>query len=79
MIHIGRSGVGAAALGLVVGLVLSAGALLAMRSVLYGVEVYDMPTILLVVLTLSAVTLLATTVPALRVARIDPAKALREE
>jgi hypothetical protein len=79
MIHIGRSGVGAAALGLVVGLVLSAGALRAMRSVLYGVEVYDMPTILLVVLTLSAVTLLATTVPALRVARIDPAKALREE
>jgi macrolide transport system ATP-binding/permease protein len=79
MIHIGRSGVGAAALGLVVGLVLSAGALRAMRSVLYGVVVYDMPTILLVVLTLSAVTLLATTVPALRVARIDPAKALREE
>jgi predicted permease len=79
MIHIGRSGVGAAALGLVVGLVLSAGALRAMRSVLYGVDVYDMPTILLVVLTLSAVTLLATTVPALRVARIDPAKALREE
>jgi ABC-type lipoprotein release transport system permease subunit len=34
---------------------------------------------LVVVLTLSVVTLLATTVPALRVARIDPAKTLREE
>ena len=79
MIHIGRSGVGAAALGLVVGLILSAGALRAMRSVLYGVDVYDVPTILVVVLTLSVVTLLATTVPALRVARIDPAKTLREE
>jgi ABC-type lipoprotein release transport system permease subunit len=50
-----------------------------MRSVLYGVDVYDLPTILAVVLTLSVVTLLATTVPTLRVARIDPAKTLREE
>ena len=79
MIHIGRSGVSAAALGLVVGLILSAGALRAMRSALYGVGVYDATTILLVVLTLSAVTLLATIVPTLRVARIDPAKTLREE
>src|SRR5260370_15437581 len=79
MIHIGRSGVSAAALGLVVGLILSAGALRAMRSVLYGVGVYDAPTILLAVVTLSAVMLLATIVPTLRVARIDPAKTLREE
>jgi macrolide transport system ATP-binding/permease protein len=79
MMHIGRSGVGASALGLVLGLILCAGALRAMRSVLYGVGIYDVPTILVVVLTLSAVTLLATTVPALRVARIDAAKTLREE
>jgi predicted permease len=79
MLHIGRSGVGASALGLVLGLILCAGALRAMRSVLYGVRVYDVPTILVVVLTLSAVTLLATTIPALRVARIDAAKTLREE
>ncbi len=79
MIHIGRTGVAAAALGLFVGLLLSAGALRVMRSVLYGVDVYDVPTILVVVLTLSSVTLLATIVPTLRVARIDPAKTLREE
>ncbi len=79
MIHIGRSGVVASALGLVLGLILCAGALRAMRSVLYGVGVYDVPTILVVVLTLTAVALLATTVPALRVARIDPAKTLRDE
>ena len=79
MIDIGASGAGASGLGLAVGLILCAGTLRAMRSVLYGVGVYDVPTILMVVLTLSGVTLLATTVPALRVARIDPAKTLREE
>ena len=78
MIQVGRTGVGASALGVVLGLILCAGALPAMRSVLYGVGVYDAPTILAVVLTLCAVTLLATT-PILRVASIDPAKTLREE
>jgi ABC-type antimicrobial peptide transport system permease subunit len=79
MIHIGRMGVGASAVGLILGLVLCMGALRAMRSVLYGVGIYDAPTILAVVVTLSVVTLLAATVPALRVARIDPAKTLRDE
>jgi len=41
--------------------------------------VYDALTILVVLLTLLAVTLLAIIVPTLRVARIDPAKTLREE
>jgi ABC-type antimicrobial peptide transport system permease subunit len=41
MIHIGRSAVGASALGLVLGLILCVGALRAMRSVLYGVGVYS--------------------------------------
>ena len=66
-------------LGLVLGLILCAGALRALHSVLYGVVVYDIPTILVVALTLSAVSILATTVPTLRIARIDPAKTLREE
>jgi ABC-type antimicrobial peptide transport system permease subunit len=79
MIHIGTPGVSASTLGLVLGLILSAGALRAMRSVLYGVDVYDMPTIVVAVLTLSIVTLLATTAPAMRVARIDLVKTLREE
>jgi predicted permease len=79
MIQIGRSGVGASALGLVVGLLLSAGALRALRSALYGVGVYDPPTMLAVVLTLSSVTFLATLMPSLRVASIDPVKTLRDE
>ncbi len=38
MMHIGRSGVGASALGLILGLMLCAAALRAMRSILYGVR-----------------------------------------
>jgi putative ABC transport system permease protein len=79
MVHIGAPGVGASALGLILGLVLCAGALRAMQSVLYGVSVYDLPTILIVVLTLAGVTLVATAAPALRITGIDPAKTLREE
>ena len=79
MVHIGAPGVGASALGLILGLILCAGALRAMDSVLYGVSVYDLPTIFIVVLILAGVTLVATTVPALRIAGIDPAKTLREE
>jgi ABC-type lipoprotein release transport system permease subunit len=48
-------------------------------SVLYGVGVYDLPPLAAVALTQAAVTLLATTVPAMRIARIDPAKTLRDE
>jgi ABC-type antimicrobial peptide transport system permease subunit len=79
MTDVGRPGLGASALGLVLGLFLCVGALRAMRSVLYGVQVYDWPTILVVVLMLSAVILLAAVLPTLRVARIDPARTLREE
>jgi len=79
MIHIGAPGVRASALGLILGLILCAGALRAMHSVLYGVGVYDAPTLALVILTLGLVTLLATILPTLRIAKIDPAKTLREE
>ncbi len=79
MVQIGRSGAGASVLGLFLGLVLCAGALRVMRSVLYGVGVYDAPTLATVVLTLMLVTLLATTLPTLRIAKIDPANSLREE
>jgi predicted permease len=79
MVQVGGPGVRASAAGLLSGLILCMGALRAMRSVLYGVGVYDVTTIVVVVLTLVAVTLLATTAPALRIARIDPAKTLRDE
>jgi macrolide transport system ATP-binding/permease protein len=79
MVQIGRCGAAASVLGLFLGLVLCAGALRWMRSVLHGVGVYDAPTLASVVLTLVLVSLLATTLPALRIARIDPARTLREE
>jgi predicted permease len=79
MLQIGRPGVGASLLGVVLGLVLSAGALRVMRGVLYGVGVYDVPTVATVVLTLVLVTLLATILPTLKIAKIDPANTLREE
>lgn len=79
MVNIGGPGLRASALGLILGLVLCAGALRTMRSVLYGVGVYDTATILSVVLVLASVTLIAGTVPTLRIAQIDPAQTLREE
>jgi hypothetical protein len=79
MIHTSRSAVGASALGLVLGLILEAATLPALRNALYGVGVCDTSTILGVVLTLTAVTLLAAVIPTVRVARIDPARTLREE
>jgi ABC-type antimicrobial peptide transport system permease subunit len=79
MVHIGVPGVRASLMGLILGLVLCAGALRVMHSVLFGIGVYDTPTILAVVAILAVITLLAATVPTLRIAGIDPAKTLRDE
>lgn len=79
MVHIGGAGMTAAAVGLVLGVALSMGVLRTMKSVLYGVGVYDGPTLLAVVLVLASVTLIATAMPTLRIAAIDPAKTLRDE
>ena len=77
--NISASGIRATAVGLFAGLALCAFVLPVMRSVLYGVQVFDLPSLAAVIATLASVALLAATVPALRIARIDPAKTLREE
>ena len=79
VLNIGAPGVRAATVGLVIGLIVSAAALRAMRSVLYGIGVYDTPTLITVVLVLVFVTLAATAIPSARIAQIDPARTLREE
>jgi predicted permease len=79
MTTIGAGGVGASAIGLALGLVLWVLTLRAMRSALYGVSVYDAKTIAAVVLILGAITVLAATIPVLRITRVDPAQTLREE
>jgi macrolide transport system ATP-binding/permease protein len=79
MFEIGRSGVIASLIGVALGLILAAGALQAIRGALFGIDVYDAPTIAVSVATLLLVTLLAATLPTLKIARIDPANTLREE
>jgi putative ABC transport system permease protein len=79
MVQIGRSGAIASVAGLLLGLALCAGVLRVMESVLYGVGVYDAPTLATVVSVLVLVALLATALPTLRIAKIDPANTLRKE
>jgi ABC-type antimicrobial peptide transport system permease subunit len=79
MLQIGQSGAGASCVGLALGLVLCVFTLRAMRSVIYGVAVYDPPTIFGVLFILVVVTVSATSIPVLKIARVDPAKTLREE
>jgi ABC-type antimicrobial peptide transport system permease subunit len=79
MVHVGAPGVLASLWGLILGLALCTGALRVLRDVLYGVDVYDAPTILAVVGVLGFVALVATIFPTLRVAGVAPAQALREE
>jgi len=79
MVHVGRSGASASLMGVALGLLLSFGALRAMRSALYGVGVYDALSLSVVVITLILVTLLAIVLPTLKIATVDPARTLREE
>lgn len=79
MVEIGRSGVIATALGLTAGLVASLGMLRVLKSVIYGVGAYDPLTLAGTMLVLGTVAMAATFLPTRRIARIDPAKILREE
>lgn len=79
MLHAGGPGVRASAWGLLLGLFFCFGALRVMRSVIYGVGLYDAPTLFAVILMVASVTLAATIVPALRIIGMDPARTLREE
>jgi ABC-type antimicrobial peptide transport system permease subunit len=79
MASVAASGIRASVVGLALGLVLCVAALRAMRSVLYGVGVYDAPSIAGVVVILVVVTALATIVPTMRITRTDPAATLREQ
>jgi len=79
MVQIGRAAAGASVAGVALGLTLSAGVLRVMRSVVFGVGVYDTSTLSTAALTLTLVALAATIVPTLKIAKIDPAKTLRDE
>lgn len=79
MVEIGRSGVFATVLGLAVGLGGSMVALRALKSFVYGVGTYDSLTLMGTCFVLGVVAMAATFLPTRRIARIDPAKILREE
>jgi macrolide transport system ATP-binding/permease protein len=79
MLQIGWSGAAASVSGMVFGLILSFGALRVMRSVIYGVDVYDMTMLVTVTVILVVISLLGMALPILKIAKIDPANTLREE
>jgi predicted permease len=79
MAQVAAAGLRAALAGLLLGGVLCVFALRLMQSVLYGVGAYDGPTLTLVALGLGLIALTGSALPALRIARIDPARTLREE
>ena len=79
MTHIAGPGLLASAAGMAAGLVLCAVVLRFMRTVLYGVGVYDWPSLAMVLGALGLIAGAATAVPVLRISRIDPAIVLREE
>jgi putative ABC transport system permease protein len=74
-----RDGLRLAAAGVLVGLVLAAGATRVIAGLLFDVSALDAATFVGMSLLLVAVTLLATFVPARRAAMLDPMVALRSE
>lgn len=79
MLHVALSGIASTCAGILVGAVLSVFAVRVLKSQLYGVGLYDPLTLIAVPLLLAIVALLASCIPTLRVAKIDPAETLRSE
>jgi predicted permease len=65
--------------GVSVGLVCAVGASLLMRTILFGVRAWDVPTLAAVAVVLSAASLAASFLPAHRAASVNPTEALRAE
>jgi putative ABC transport system permease protein len=67
------------ALGCVAGLAIAASFTRVLSGMLYGVSATDPPTLAIVVVTVLAVSVLASLLPAIRAARLEPMQVLREE
>ena len=65
--------------GIAVGILSSLAAATLLRSLLFGVQTWDVPVLFAVAVTLAAAAMLASYLPARRAARIEPATALRAE
>ncbi|HYL92941.1 MAG TPA: ABC transporter permease [Alphaproteobacteria bacterium] len=79
MSTVGRAGLIAVAYGIAAGLALAGLTLGILKSELYGVRNYDPVTLIAVLALLALTALVASFVPTLRIARIDPASTLRAE
>jgi MacB-like periplasmic core domain/FtsX-like permease family len=79
MLVAGRSGALPAVIGLITGLALTFVVLRAMQSALFGISSYDPITLIATVAVLLCLAAVASLLPALRVARIEPAVVLRAE
>jgi ABC-type antimicrobial peptide transport system permease subunit len=69
----------AAAYGLFLGVLVSLFVLRVLRSVLYGIRYYDPVTLVIVVSAILLIAVLASVLPALRLASLDPVETLRAE
>jgi ABC-type antimicrobial peptide transport system permease subunit len=74
-----KQGMKLAAAGVVIGIGSSLALARVMKSMLYAVKPWDAPSIVLVAILLTMVTLLAAYIPARRASRVDPMVALRYE
>jgi ABC-type antimicrobial peptide transport system permease subunit len=79
MIEVGTSGIAAVGSGVAAGLALAAVAVRIIKSQLYGVQIYDPVTFVVVLLLLILAATAATFLPTRRIAHIDPASTLRAE
>ncbi len=79
MVHIGTAGLAASVAGTAVGLALSLYVLRLLKSQIYGITAWDPLTLTVVPLLLLLLAAVASTLPVLRIARIDPADTLRSE
>jgi predicted permease len=79
LIMVVRQGLAVAAIGVGIGLISAFGLTRLMRRLLFGTEATDPLTFAAIALLLAAIALVASFVPALRAARIDPMVSLRSE
>jgi predicted permease len=79
ILGVGSAGAIPVSVGVFAGLALSFFALRALQSEIYGVSAYDRVTLVSVPLLLLAIAGVASLLPALRIAKIDPAETLRAE
>ena len=66
-------------IGIAIGLVCAVGASMGMRKILFGVQAWDAPTLVVVALVLGGCSLIASFLPARRAASVNPTDALRAE